>query len=211
MPAQATTIASLVESPLAANSQISQVGGAASPPPSPLTASAKSGIAQCPEPLTRWYCLNGGTCFSVKIQESVLHNCWCPIGFNGLRCEFKYTKVRDSELPTEINQTASEPTKGLDQTGSRKWSPLKQERECRSDVSCAAYWHPDLTQTNGGTLSVVPINQVQPSRVQLQAHPTQTFKQRDRTRDSHEDIYLFVIYIFSVLLLIILAIIIIQR
>ncbi|XP_035209520.1 protein spitz-like [Stegodyphus dumicola] len=43
----------------------------------------------CPEAYAKWYCLNGATCFSVKIGESILYNCECANGFVGQRCEFK--------------------------------------------------------------------------------------------------------------------------
>ena len=35
------------------------------------------------------YCLNGATCFTVKIADSILYNCECADGFMGQRCEFK--------------------------------------------------------------------------------------------------------------------------
>ncbi|XP_076361238.1 uncharacterized protein LOC143252651 isoform X1 [Tachypleus tridentatus] len=43
----------------------------------------------CPEAYAKWYCLNGATCFSVKIGESILYNCECADGYMGQRCEFK--------------------------------------------------------------------------------------------------------------------------
>ncbi|KAK0162800.1 hypothetical protein PV327_006546 [Microctonus hyperodae] len=43
----------------------------------------------CPPDYAEWYCLNGATCFTVKIQESLLYNCLCANGFIGQRCEFK--------------------------------------------------------------------------------------------------------------------------
>ncbi|XP_034948617.1 uncharacterized protein [Chelonus insularis] len=43
----------------------------------------------CPPDYAEWYCLNGATCFTVKIQESLLYNCLCAHGFVGQRCEFK--------------------------------------------------------------------------------------------------------------------------
>ncbi|GIY66511.1 protein spitz [Caerostris extrusa] len=43
----------------------------------------------CSEAYAKWYCLNGATCFSVKIGESILYNCECADGFVGQRCEFK--------------------------------------------------------------------------------------------------------------------------
>ena len=35
------------------------------------------------------YCLNGATCFTVKIADSILYNCECADGYMGQRCEFK--------------------------------------------------------------------------------------------------------------------------
>ncbi|KAH7646171.1 hypothetical protein HUG17_1709 [Dermatophagoides farinae] len=43
----------------------------------------------CPEAYAKWYCLNGATCFSVRIGESILYNCECANGYMGQRCEFK--------------------------------------------------------------------------------------------------------------------------
>jgi len=43
----------------------------------------------CPPAYAAWYCLNGATCFTVKIGQSILYNCECADGFMGQRCEFK--------------------------------------------------------------------------------------------------------------------------
>ncbi|XP_050708941.1 uncharacterized protein LOC126993840 isoform X1 [Eriocheir sinensis] len=43
----------------------------------------------CPPAYADWYCLNGATCFTVKIEESILYNCECADGYMGQRCEFK--------------------------------------------------------------------------------------------------------------------------
>ncbi|XP_042896184.1 uncharacterized protein [Parasteatoda tepidariorum] len=43
----------------------------------------------CPEAYAKWYCLNGATCFAVKIRDSILYNCECADGYMGQRCEFK--------------------------------------------------------------------------------------------------------------------------
>ncbi|CAG0883094.1 unnamed protein product [Darwinula stevensoni] len=43
----------------------------------------------CPPAYAAWYCLNGATCFTVKIGQSLLYNCECADGFMGQRCEFK--------------------------------------------------------------------------------------------------------------------------
>jgi len=43
----------------------------------------------CPPAYAAWYCLNGATCFTVKIAESILYNCECADGYMGQRCEFK--------------------------------------------------------------------------------------------------------------------------
>jgi len=43
----------------------------------------------CPAAYAAWYCLNGATCFTVKIGISILYNCECADGFMGQRCEFK--------------------------------------------------------------------------------------------------------------------------
>ncbi|EZA58134.1 Protein spitz [Ooceraea biroi] len=43
----------------------------------------------CPPDYAEWYCLNGATCFTVKIVDSLLYNCLCANGYIGQRCEFK--------------------------------------------------------------------------------------------------------------------------
>lgn len=43
----------------------------------------------CPPRYATWYCLNGATCFTVKIGEHFLYNCECAEGFVGPRCDFK--------------------------------------------------------------------------------------------------------------------------
>nr|CAH0101284.1 unnamed protein product [Daphnia galeata] len=43
----------------------------------------------CPPAYATYYCLNGATCFTIKIGESILYNCECTDGFMGQRCEYK--------------------------------------------------------------------------------------------------------------------------
>jgi len=43
----------------------------------------------CPPAYSAWYCLNGATCFTVKIGVSILYNCKCAEGYRGQRCKFK--------------------------------------------------------------------------------------------------------------------------
>lgn len=52
----------------------------------------------CPPAYAAWYCLNGATCFTVKIADSILYNCECADGYMGQRCEFK--DLDGSYLPT---------------------------------------------------------------------------------------------------------------
>lgn len=52
----------------------------------------------CPEAYAKWYCLNGATCFTIKIGESILYNCECADGYMGQRCEFK--DLDGTYLPT---------------------------------------------------------------------------------------------------------------
>ncbi|GFQ76747.1 protein spitz [Trichonephila clavata] len=60
------------------------------PPPTPtMRPNITFQTYACPEAYAKWYCLNGATCFSVKIGESILYNCECADGFVGQRCEFK--------------------------------------------------------------------------------------------------------------------------
>ncbi|KAG5672435.1 hypothetical protein PVAND_002563 [Polypedilum vanderplanki] len=44
---------------------------------------------KCPEAYANWYCLNGATCFAVKIGMEVLYNCECKDGYIGPRCDYK--------------------------------------------------------------------------------------------------------------------------
>lgn len=71
----------------------------------------RPGVSECPESYARWYCLNGATCFAVEIRNTTLYNCWCPIGFQGLRCDYKYPEHRndaDSEVSTSIELVGQE-------------------------------------------------------------------------------------------------------
>lgn len=52
----------------------------------------------CPPAYAAWYCLNGATCFTVKIADSILYNCECADGYMGQRCEFK--DLDGTYLPT---------------------------------------------------------------------------------------------------------------
>ncbi|GLV45924.1 Keren [Carabus blaptoides fortunei] len=53
----------------------------------------------CPPAYATWYCLNGATCFTVKIGESLLYNCECADGYMGPRCEYK--DLDGSYLPSQ--------------------------------------------------------------------------------------------------------------
>ncbi|XP_030752828.1 uncharacterized protein LOC115879916 isoform X2 [Sitophilus oryzae] len=44
---------------------------------------------ECPPAYAAWFCLNGATCFTVKIGDSLLYNCMCAEGYQGSRCEYK--------------------------------------------------------------------------------------------------------------------------
>lgn len=63
------------------------------PKPRPPTPTERPNITfqmyTCPQEYADWYCLNGATCFTIKIEESPLYNCLCANGFIGQRCEFK--------------------------------------------------------------------------------------------------------------------------
>ncbi|KAK6633619.1 hypothetical protein RUM43_001209 [Polyplax serrata] len=49
------------------------------PKPRPPPPSARPNITfptyTCPPTYAAWYCLNGATCFTIKIEESLLYNC----------------------------------------------------------------------------------------------------------------------------------------
>lgn len=60
----------------------------------------------CPPAYATWYCLNGATCFTVKIGDSLLYNCECPESYMGPRCEYK--DLDGSYLPSQqMLETAS--------------------------------------------------------------------------------------------------------
>ncbi|XP_077280351.1 uncharacterized protein LOC143907426 [Temnothorax americanus] len=63
------------------------------PKPRPPTPTDRPNITfhmyACPPDYAEWYCLNGATCFTVKIVDSLLYNCLCANGYIGQRCEFK--------------------------------------------------------------------------------------------------------------------------
>lgn len=54
---------------------------------------------ECPPAYAAWYCLNGATCFTVKIGDSLLYNCECAEGYMGPRCEYK--DLDGSYLPAQ--------------------------------------------------------------------------------------------------------------
>lgn len=54
----------------------------------------------CPPAYAAWYCLNGATCFTVKIADSILYNCECADGYMGQRCEFKDLNYSYQYLPS---------------------------------------------------------------------------------------------------------------
>ena len=56
----------------------------------------------CPPAYATYYCLNGATCFTVKIAESLMYSCECSDGYMGNRCEFK--DLDGSYLPTSLRQ-----------------------------------------------------------------------------------------------------------
>uniref|UniRef100_A0ABD2WLH2 EGF-like domain-containing protein n=2 Tax=Trichogramma kaykai TaxID=54128 RepID=A0ABD2WLH2_9HYME len=58
------------------------------PPPTPRP-NITFHMYTCPPDYAEWYCLNGATCFTVKIVDSLLYNCLCSNGYIGQRCEFK--------------------------------------------------------------------------------------------------------------------------
>ncbi|XP_068620324.1 pro-epidermal growth factor-like [Battus philenor] len=46
-------------------------------------------VFKCEPDYSEYYCLNGGSCFTVVISDSPIYNCECRSGFVGQRCEFK--------------------------------------------------------------------------------------------------------------------------
>ncbi|RWR99181.1 Protein spitz-like protein [Dinothrombium tinctorium] len=45
--------------------------------------------ADCPDEYANSYCLNGGTCFTVTINNNTIFGCYCSDGYVGKRCERK--------------------------------------------------------------------------------------------------------------------------
>lgn len=64
-------------------------------------------MSVCPEAHAKWFCLNGSTCFTVRVRESILYNCWCLTGFYGLRCEYKYIRSRQNQAIEEYKSESS--------------------------------------------------------------------------------------------------------
>ncbi|KAK9746774.1 EGF-like domain [Popillia japonica] len=73
------------------------------PKPRPPAPTARPNITfltyECPPAYAAWYCLNGATCFTVKIADSLLYNCECAEGYMGPRCEYK--DLDRSYLPSQ--------------------------------------------------------------------------------------------------------------
>lgn len=90
-----------------------------------------SKISECPRDVASWYCLNGATCFSVKIQESVLYNCWCRSGFHGARCDYKYALARRREQEAASN-------------GTNRSRPVQAERDTANDLDPPPGLAPEL-------------------------------------------------------------------
>ncbi|CAG0914735.1 unnamed protein product [Notodromas monacha] len=61
----------------------------ATPSATPIRPNVTFQTYACPPAYAAWYCLNGATCFTVKIGESLLYNCECADGYMGQRCEYK--------------------------------------------------------------------------------------------------------------------------
>ncbi|XP_020903824.1 U-actitoxin-Avd12b [Exaiptasia diaphana] len=50
-------------------------------------------VSKCSPEFAEKFCLNGGTCFVVKILDSKEHACKCPGDYIGLRCEYKSVSI----------------------------------------------------------------------------------------------------------------------
>lgn len=79
----------------------------------------QSTVSECPESYAEWYCLNGATCFVVKIRDAALYNCWCQPGFHGARCDFKYRGHRENEAAINESLVKGDVGRDLDPTGSQ--------------------------------------------------------------------------------------------
>ncbi|KAF6211220.1 hypothetical protein GE061_014336 [Apolygus lucorum] len=62
-------------------------------PPTTRVSTARPNVTYNTYPCESGYdtslCLNGGTCFIVKVTDTGLYNCMCADGFVGQRCEYK--------------------------------------------------------------------------------------------------------------------------
>lgn len=59
-------------------------------------------IQSCDKEHDENFCLNGGTCFIIKIHpdaELSEYNCECPHGFHGFRCDYKSTEANYESRP----------------------------------------------------------------------------------------------------------------
>ena len=61
----------------------------------------------CPPAYAAWYCLNGATCFTVKIDRSILYNCeW--VAFTNHSVSFAFCEARlDTTIKCRVNDTVS--------------------------------------------------------------------------------------------------------
>lgn len=62
-----------------------------SPPTTPRPNITDSdSVFDCPREWAEWFCLNGATCFEVRLPENLkMYNCFCADGYWGSRCEYK--------------------------------------------------------------------------------------------------------------------------
>lgn len=73
----------------ACSSSISKRPARPRPPPPQPRLNVTFPTFKCEPDYSEYYCLNGGSCFTVVISDSPIYNCECRSGFVGPRCEFK--------------------------------------------------------------------------------------------------------------------------
>lgn len=69
--------------------------------------SEEESMFECPELHRRLFCLNGGTCFSLRVGASQMLACSCKSGFSGLRCDSKYAEIREKLLQDSLQDTST--------------------------------------------------------------------------------------------------------
>lgn len=127
----------------------------------PKSSKSETSTSECPETFAKWYCLNGATCFAVKIKESSLYNCWCPVGFHGLRCDYKYVERRRQQQLDEYHQE--------EHSGAEVANSLDTQNELALTLTLRRPYPRDSSVQDGGrnehNIAITPSRQQQQHQV----------------------------------------------